>query len=208
MVTFVSPSQSLTAIYGGTFDPFHIGHESIALNVLAEPAVEQLRLMPCSIPALKAKSLTLPRHRLAMLKQWVDKCGDRVEVDDREVRRGGRSYSVDSLMEIAKENPELRLVFVMGADAWNSLKDWKDADKIEKVTRFWVFSRVGERLNVRDNPAVDSALALANASCGAVYFDSRPISEMASSAIRQHGDKSQWPVPEVIKQYITQHALY
>ena len=70
MVKSVNPRDGLVVLYGGTFDPFHTGHEAICCKLLENPEVIELRLIPCAIPALKEKASASPEARLEMLSDW------------------------------------------------------------------------------------------------------------------------------------------
>lgn len=208
----MSHSSQVVVMYGGTFDPFHIGHEAICRAILAKDAVTELRILPCHVPALKLAASATSVDRLSMLRVWCDEqaAGDRLVIDDRELQRIGTTYTVDTVKELAKLFPNAKLVFALGADAWNTLDDWKDSKVLIELVSFWVFSRQGERPAVEKSrlPVVSGVAELADAGAGHSFFDSRVIPEVASSAMRQVQDFEKWPVPAVVRQYIINHALY
>lgn len=208
----MSHSSQVIVMYGGTFDPFHIGHEAICLTILAEPSVSELRILPCYLPALKSAASASSKDRLSMLNQWRKQqaSSGRIAIDDRELRRQGTSYTVDTVRELKRLNPNSRLVFALGADAWNTLEKWKASDLLIETVSFWVFSRQDEgKPMLRERiPELNSAAQLTAANAGYCFFDSTVIPAVASSVIRNVQDYEKWPVPPVVKQYINDQALY
>ncbi len=86
----------MIGIFGGTFDPVHIGHLRPVLEVLEDLALDELRLLPCHVPPHRAAPVASPMQRLAMLEAAIQGEPD-LKVDDRELRRAGPSYTVDTL---------------------------------------------------------------------------------------------------------------
>lgn len=210
----MNPKPPVMAIYGGTFDPFHVGHQAICEAILAQTEVDQLRLIPCSLPALKADAHASAFQRLAMLQAWHStlalEAQQRIVIDDIELKRQGASYTVDTLASLARDFPEHHLLFVLGLDAWQSLSRWHQSERLKQQVNFWVFSRKGEA-----NEAANNGLALSSAWAelcykkrGYYWLDTSVQIEVSSSAVRNKIQSSQQWLPVPIAQYIKDRSLY
>jgi len=130
-------------ILGGTFNPIHIGH-----LILAEEAREKLELdkvifVPTYLPPHKDNSDIAPANaRMAMVKLAIK--GNRYFLtSDLEIKRDGRSYTVDTLREFKKIYPQDELCFIIGSDLLKYLEEWKDLDEVIKIVKFIVATRPG-----------------------------------------------------------------
>lgn len=200
------------AVFGGTFDPFHKAHERLCLSVLEHSEIGQLRLMPCQTPALKSPAQASAEDRLAMLEAWAEdvQVDSRLVIDQRELERPGPSYSADTLNELHRDFPGWNFVFVLGADAFASLPDWRGIDRLIQLTHFWVFGRATDTISVPDLDIVEvetlSSLTRVEAGCWLRGPSSH--SELASRQLRMHQIHLRDAVPEPIYQYITRRGLY
>lgn len=214
MAKCVSHKTPVMAIYGGTFDPFHLGHQAICEAVLQQTEVSQLRLIPCSLPALKADAHASAFQRLAMLQEWRKAQSpiiqQRIEIDDVELQRLGASYTIDTIKELATEFPEYRLIFVLGLDAWQSLARWHQSDALMHRVNFWVFARKGEANETMSHGLADcqSWSDLKQVNNGYYYFDANVQVELSSSQVRRNIQSSRELLPLPIAQYIKDHGLY
>ncbi|MHA7881421.1 MAG: nicotinate (nicotinamide) nucleotide adenylyltransferase [Saccharospirillum sp.] len=205
--------KPLMAIFGGTFDPFHCAHERLCHAVLAEPEVDQLRLIPCQIPALKGAASASAEQRLSMLQAWADgqNQGDRLVVDRQELDRPGPSFTVDTLKALRDAYPQWQPVFVMGADSFAALPRWEGVEKLTRLTHFWVFGRGHNRVTDTALPlrAVGSLEAFQQQSAGLWLAGPSSDSDLASSQLRRVSP-GYWreDTPRVIFNYIQQHRLY
>lgn len=124
----------MIALVGGTFDPIHLGHISLAREILSHYPVESLYFVPAYRNPHKSESETSPAHRLEMVRRGVREMNDpRVDCLDWEVTAPGPSYTIDTIeqLEAAKKND---LALVMGDDVFASFPRWKSPQKIlEKV---------------------------------------------------------------------------
>lgn len=208
----MSESRPLMAVFGGTFDPFHKAHEWLCQTVLARSEVGLLRLMPCQTPALKSPAQADARDRLAMLEAWVETqhAKDRLVIDRRELDRSGPSYSVDTLTQLQQEFPDWRRVFVLGADAFESLPRWHGVDRLIQLTHFWVFGREGHSLEVPDLglTQVNSLSELMFREAGCWLRGPSSHSDLASRELRAHRLAWREALPEPVYQYITRTGLY
>lgn len=210
-------NHPVIAIFGGTFDPIHLGHINMAKQCLAQCKLDKLYFMPCAIPAHKAAPAISNSHRVNMLELAIEpySCFD---IDLRELKRQGPSYSLLSLQEIKAEHPNSAILFLMGMDSFNNLDKWYQWQEIVKLCHIVVYQRPGQECNVADElltyqqqAEVSLGTELSQAIAGKLYFLQGKQIAAASSAIRRnlHNDPQQTELlsPEV-SQYIIQQQLY
>lgn len=131
------------ALFGGTFDPIHLGHLEIATRARAEMALDEVRFLPChTSPHKIGVASAAPEDRLEMVRlatrglAWAT-------VDDFDLRTAPPSYSYLTAEEMARRFPGARLFWIMGADQWRALPAWKNPDRLAELVEFIVFSREG-----------------------------------------------------------------
>ncbi|WP_245686136.1 nicotinate-nucleotide adenylyltransferase [Terasakiispira papahanaumokuakeensis] len=135
-------------MYGGTFDPIHNGHLRSAVELEQWLPLKALHLVPCALPPHRAEPGATPEQRLAMLRtaakgmpSWV--------IDDRELRRDGPSYSLDTLMALREQyGHDQPLAFMMGWDAFAGLSSWSRWEALFDVAHIIVLDRPGERASL------------------------------------------------------------
>ena len=132
-------------IFGGSFDPVHNGHVGIARRAIAEFNLDRLLVIPAAVSPFKTDSApkALGYDRLELVRAAFADVPEAV-VDDRELRRGGVSYAIDTVREIAAENPGAELVFIIGEDSVEGLPRWKDYEELKKLCTFQAFPRTKE----------------------------------------------------------------
>ena len=130
-------------ILGGTFNPIHIGHLILAEEVREKVGLEKIIFIPTYLPPHKDNSNIAPAEgRMEMLKLAVS--GNRYfNVSDIEIKRNGRSYTIETLTELKKLYPADDLYFITGSDLLKYLDEWKDLNQIIKMVRFIVATRPG-----------------------------------------------------------------
>lgn len=128
-------------LFGGSFDPFHLGHYLIARSALEHFGLQRVAFLPCAhSPFKRVRPVATDRARLAMLRQGLQ--GQHwAEVSDWEIRQGGVSYTVDTIRAWQKKHPGASLHWIMGSDQWNLLPSWKEPQELRKKLRFLVFPR-------------------------------------------------------------------
>jgi nicotinate-nucleotide adenylyltransferase len=119
-------------VYGGAFDPPHLAHRALAQAAVEQLALDCLLILPTGQAWHKERGLTPAHHRLAMTRlAFHDLPHSRI--DEREIRRVGPTFTVDTLRELAQENPGAQLFLVMGADQANSLHTWHEIEEIYRL---------------------------------------------------------------------------
>lgn len=130
-------------IYGGTFNPAHFGHVGLARRAIAELGLDRLVVVPTNVSPFKADDGVPELRDLELLKAIFADVPKAV-VDDREIRRGGISYAIDTVSELAAENPGAELVFVTGEDCVADLPKWKEYERLKTLCTFVALPRTAE----------------------------------------------------------------
>jgi nicotinate-nucleotide adenylyltransferase len=130
-------------LFGGSFDPVHLGHLLVARAAMEELGLDRLFCIPAAQSPFKPESRPAPgASRLQWLRLAL--AGEaRYEVDDREIRRGGISYSIETLRDYAKRFPQARLFYLIGADNAALLNQWREANDLARIAEFVAIPRPG-----------------------------------------------------------------
>ena len=131
-------------VFGGTFDPIHYGHLRTAFEMLQALRFDEVRFMPCGNPPHRGEPIAHAELRVEMVKVATDSQAGFV-VDDRELRRDGPSYSVDTLATLREEFPKQSLGLIIGMDAFLGLPKWHHWRKILQLAHIVVAHRPGWR---------------------------------------------------------------
>jgi nicotinate-nucleotide adenylyltransferase len=131
-------------IFGGTFDPPHVGHLVVAVNARYALRLDRLLLVVAHDPWQKTHSrpVSSAADRLAMVEAAVADV-DGLEASALEIDRGGVSYSADTLVELRDEDPARELFLVLGSDAAAGLPSWERGDEVRKLATIVVATRPG-----------------------------------------------------------------
>ena len=132
------------AIFGGTFDPPHVGHLLAASDAFEHLSLDRLIFVPAAVQPLKTGRVVTPAaHRLAMVKLLTAR-DDRFETDSVEVDRDGLSYSVETLRGFAKQYPTAERFFLVGADILATFAQWKEPRDVLALATLAVLTRRDE----------------------------------------------------------------
>lgn len=195
------------AIFGGTFDPVHIGHLRAAWEA-AEALDAEVRIVPAKIPPHRPQPVASADERAAMLRAAL--AGqDRLALDLRELEREGPSYTVDTLASLRAEVGDRRpLVVLIGADAFAGLSAWHRWRELFDLAHMCVLTRPAQIPAMPDQLAaevaartVDDAASLRNAAAGGVLnmvVSSLGISATRIRALLAAGSEPRWLVPQAL----------
>lgn len=183
------------ALFGGTFDPVHLGHVYLAGLAREALGLDEVRFIPCRVSPHKAgREPTAADDRLEMLRRataglpWV-------EVDDFEARREGASFSYETAEALQARFPAARLFWIMGGDQWQALPHWRQPRRLAACVEFIVFAR-GEPPLPRDGCVMH------------VLAGTHPASATAiREALAQGLSTHPWLAPAVAE-WIVRHRLY
>lgn len=129
------------AIYGGSFNPMHIGHEKIVDYVLNNLNMDKIIIIPVGIPSHRENNLEQSDTRLKICKE-IFKGNKKIEVSDIEIKSEGKSYTYDTLLKLIDLYGENNEFFeIIGGDSLKSLKTWKNYEELLKICKFIVFRR-------------------------------------------------------------------
>ncbi len=201
----------ITAIYGGAFDPVHLGHIKVALHILAQSEISELRLLPCYLHPDKNKPHATSVHRCNMLKLIAK---ESLTVDDCELDRKGVSYTIDTAKYLRKKlGAETPLALVLGLDTYATINSWQDAEQLPSLLNLIVVARPKVKLE-NDNSSwrsVDTLQEMTHHTAGTVHFMSEPLIDISSSQIRtmiSQGIQPRYQLPGVVWNYIKRNQLY
>lgn len=210
--------MSETLVFGGSFDPVHNGHVAMLAAATLQLGVTRTIVIPVGNAWQKSRMPYAPgRHRTAMLKLAMPQA----TIDDRELSRGGPTYSVDTMRELKRDYPNETFTWLLGGDAFSRLDTWQEPLALAALVGFAVVRRAGEavvkpltpvRYQIIDcDPAAISSteiralLSLRNQAAKAdqpVATDAdTDVIESARASVRQL-------VPQTVYDYIQHHQLY
>lgn len=207
-------------ILGGTFNPVHFGHLHIAEEVLVYCGLDQVWFMPtCQPPHKQLADEVSFRHRLAMVEAAVvDE--PRFVACDLEGRRGGTSYSVETLEQLHRQHPDHQYYFIMGLDSFAEIGLWKNYPRLFELAHLVVTARPGfdgslQQLlpvAIADRFCYDAESENLSHSGGfSVFSVTHTCRDVSSTEIRQllqAGGDVTGLLPVAVSEYIKQHQLY
>jgi nicotinate-nucleotide adenylyltransferase len=207
----------LTGILGGTFDPVHYGHLKSARYVMREAGLDELRLIPGHQPVHREAPVANAEQRLAMLRLALHEFPEFV-IDERELRRGGPSYTYDTLTELRREYPDVHICLLMGLDAFKGFTGWYRWPEILELAHVLVMIRPGYGLTSQDDVsallqqhALSTFGGLRAQPGGGILSVQVPAENISSTAIRErlrHGQSVQGLLPSAVEQWLRQHPVY
>ena len=177
-------------VFGGTFDPVHYGHLRTAFELLQALRLAEVRFLPCGDPPHRGEPLADAALRFEMVRIATAEQPGFV-MDDRELKRQGPSYSVDTLAELRREFPERSLCLILGMDAFLGLPGWHKWQELITLGHIIVAHRpgwtvpntgaLGELIRAHGSERVDD---LHDAVAGRIYVHAVTQLEIASTDIR------------------------
>jgi len=189
-----------TGVLGGAFDPPHIAHLTIARAAREQLLLDRVRFIPYALgPHRQEGPVASARDRMEMVRLCVAE-HDAFQADERELLRGGVSYTVDTLEELVGEEPGMDLVLIVGADQLETFTTWRSWERILELAEIAVFARPEH--TVADLPAEV---------VGRVRLVDLPPLQVSSTLVRRQvaeGGDIRHLVPPAVARYIEEHRLY
>jgi len=185
-------------VLGGTFDPPHIGHLIVAQDAWSALGLDRVLFVPAAVPPHKRGRVQTPAEvRLAMVEAA---CANdpRFEASDLEIRRGGTSYTVDTLRALKERDPQGALFFLLGADQFRDIHTWRSPEELARLAELVALSRPGY-------PNVEPAIRLPYRRLDVTCVD------ISATEIRRRvaaGEPIRYLVPEAVEAIIRAHGLY
>lgn len=208
-------------IFGGSFNPPHNGHVNSLTTVQKKMGFDKIHIIPNSQNPLKVPTEKIAdEHRLAMAKLAFATYGDAFVIDDVELKRGGKSYTIDTIKELRKTYESKDLFLIIGADNFETFSEWKDFKKILTEVNLVVTTRPGYQIPETESEFPDYLSGLiAESDFGAVELTTgRSIEfltlqdmDISSSELRKKlrvGRPVDKFLPLAVESYIKEHKLY
>ncbi len=194
-------------ILGGTFDPVHLGHLSIASAAMDQAALEKVLFIPAGQPRLKQSEPSASvDHRLEMVRLATLDIPN-YQVCDIEANRPGPTYSVDTLVELSdKLGPTADLFFILGLDVLGQLDRWKEPERVLELCQLLVLNRSGEQ----DFDWIEFYGRIPEAK-DRVQVVTAPLLDVSATDLRSRttaGEPLEGQVPDAVAEYIRQQGLY
>ena len=194
-------------VFGGAFDPPHVAHVALARVAIEQLALDALWVIPTGQAWHKARTLSPAEHRLNLVRLAFESVS-KVIVDDRETRRDGPTYTIDTLRELQAENPHADLFLIIGADQARSLDQWHEWEEVVKSATICVAGREQSvSVSASSSDEFVPPLALKTRFVGLRM----PFNPISATAIRTRVAECE-PigalVGEPVARYIAQHHLY
>ena len=207
----------LVGIFGGTFDPVHLGHLRIALELFERVGLGEVRFVPAARPPHRAAPETPAELRVAMLEAAVAD-EPRFVVDRRELDRPGPSYTVDTLESLAQDFPQSTLCLLLGMDAFLGLPKWHRWTALLDLAHIVVAHRPGSRLPdggelgaLLRARRTASAADLASARAGRIHVEPVTQLDISASGLRaavRAGHDPRYLVPDAVRRIIFETECY
>ena len=217
MAATAADSSRPLALLGGTFDPVHYGHLRCAEQARQVFGLERLYLLPAGQPPHRVKPVATTPQRMHMLSLAQAEFPN-LAIDDRETRREGPSFMVDTLGELRSQNPGRTLALLLGQDAMNGLHRWRRWQHLFELAHIVTFPRPG----ARPDYAPELAAQLERRECagpgalmgkpagGFLHLDLELIDVSATGiqATIRRGDSPRGMLPDSVLDYIDAEGLY
>ncbi|GAB5466116.1 MAG: nicotinate-nucleotide adenylyltransferase [Candidatus Kapaibacteriales bacterium] len=196
-------------LFGGTFSPVHFAHLIIAERFVEQLGLDKCYLMPCNVSPFKADKDTvhyLPKNedRLAMLQMAVEG-NENLIVDDYELKKGGISYTIETVKYLKEKYSDAKLYFLVGSDQARQFKKWKEWKDILKISTMSIAIRPETKYDKRKNEDITDLIGIEP-----LYIDC-PRLDISSSEIRYRIANRQnfnYLMPRKVQNYIESNSLY
>ena len=188
-------------LYGGTFDPIHLGHLRAAETAREAFRLDLVAFLPAAVPPHREAPVTPAEDRLAMAR-LATAAHPRFEAWDAELRRPGPSYTVETVSTLVSERPSDSFVLVVGADTWPEMVTWREPERLLRLVEVAVVDRPG---------CAPGELRLPFPGARGVRRAEGPSLPISATAIRERvarGLSVRFLVPDAVADYIEARRLY
>ncbi len=209
--------RQLIGLFGGTFDPIHLGHLDIAKKLLNQYPFASIQFIPCHQPPELKSPHANAEHRLAMVRMAIVDY-PQFSVNDIEMSRSGPSYTVDTLAKLREQMPDQSFCLILGSDVFAKFNQWEKWQDILKLTHIVVVNRLncplpqeGWLKQLLLTHQTQDETALTTARSGLIFLSEITVTPHSATEIRHkiaNGENLSSQLPPSIIEYIKAHGLY
>lgn len=211
--------MQITGIFGGTFNPIHLGHLALAQHVLESVHCAEIRFIPSAIPPHKSLPGVTAAHRARMVELAIQGKQDFI-LDTCEMERAGPSYTIDTLIALQQRLPQQSLVLMMGQDSYQQLPSWHRWQALIDHAHLLVIHRAGQTTGLQPHQEhrerlvgiKDAPTLFAQQRHGYLSYLATTPPDIASTHLRMQlaqGDaQAKTALPSAVWDYIGEHGLY
>jgi nicotinate-nucleotide adenylyltransferase len=214
------PKGKKIGLFGGTFNPIHLGHLRGAEEIWQAFQLEEVIFIPSSIPPHKVtEKIVGAKQRLEMVKRAISS-NPHFSTSDLELSRPGRSFSVDTLRSFQEGHADT-FFFILGGDAFAEIETWRDFQNLFSLCHFIVMARPGSQKSTSSSPFPETLTpdfrhapgekAWIHRSGRRVYFKEISFLDISSTKVRElieKGESVKYLIPAEVEAYIQKHGLY
>lgn len=202
------PQNQRICLFGGAFDPPHLGHLMLAETARERLSLDRVVFLPTGAPALKERTLSDSRHRVAMTELAIAD-NPAFAVDARETRKDGVSYTINTVREMRKEHQNAVLFFLLGADRLADLHKWRESQALVREIQFVAALRPPCDMRVFDSLSKNFAADVVEGIRS--HALAMPQLDISSTDLRtraSEGRSLRYLTPDAVGEYIVKHGLY
>lgn len=183
-------------LLGGTFNPIHNGHLALAQSALEALKLDKIIFIPAKVPVHKEPGVLISHRKRFEMVNLAIKRYKNFDISDVEIKREGKSFSIDTVKHFKKVFPKSKLFFIIGSDSYTRLHTWKKIDELNKLVSFVCINRPGTNPKSKDR------------NC---RFLEMPELDISSSFIRRRVSNKLpvgYMLPEAVDSYIKRKKIY
>lgn len=207
--------NSPVCVFGGTFNPPHLGHVRACLQAADEIDVAQVGLMPAKMPPHKQTDGVSEHHRVAMVRHACE-ASERLYPQLIELELPEPSYSIKTLQALREQHPHAPLIFIIGEDSWRNLTSWHQWQQLSQLCHLLILRRAtaepplaAELVAFADAHGTDDVQRLHTELSGLVYFAQTGLQPISSTQLRKWlGAGASAPESAQVDDWVSQSVLH
>ncbi len=214
-------SEKKIGLFGGTFNPIHLGHLRGAEQIREAFGLQEVVFIPAALPPHKVtEKIIAAHHRLEMVKRAIQK-NPYFSASDVELRRSGKSYSIDTIRYFRERHQSSIFFFILGRDAFVEIETWKEYQHLFSLCNFIVMTRPGFQKSSAPPPLPESLIpayrydqkaeAWVHSSGYTLFFKEINFLDISSTRVRElieKGESVRNLIPSEVEAYVREHGLY